>query len=68
MTRRLTLPESTLVALLDRPDGDDLFALTDDAEIVAWLDARGLAWSYVDDQEDAADRLRRLFGTGHGGR
>lgn len=67
MTRRLSLPESTIVALLARPDGDDVLSLDTDAA-AAWLDARGLAWSWVDDQEDAADRLRRLFGGGTRGR
>ena len=63
MSDELTIPESTIVAVIADPDGERFMAMTDHDEMVAWLDARGLPYRRTSAAESTADRLRRLFGT-----
>ena len=59
----LSLPQATMAALMARPDGgQELFDLEDRGEIVAWLDAHGLAYTIVPPDETAMEKAARIFG------
>lgn len=58
----LSLPERTITAVTQRADGEELWTLDDHDEIVAWLDARGLEYHFVDPEETTEQKVARLFG------
>jgi hypothetical protein len=61
--RRLSLPGHAVHALMASGDDAELFAVEGVDNVMAWLDARGLDYVLIDDQETDEERLRRLFGT-----